>query len=616
MDRRTVLAFILIAVVLAINLVFMDKTAPRRPVPGAAPESVATRAPAALVPGAPAAPSAPSQVAPFTPAGEAEPEIVVHTPLYRARISMAGGVITEFALESYERAGVGKVDLIAPPGERDGGALAWKLHTPAGDVDLSRARFEPAMDVPASGTVEVAAGSEPRRLTLRCPADGGGAVLKHFVFDPGSYAFRVELEVEPGPGMPRVERYTLAWTRGLPTTEVNQSDDWFSFAVETRINHEVQRVHAGGRMPLGRGGGEKVTERSGELAWMCMKSKYFTVALIPEPAENGSVRLRTDPSTHWMGMEVTQPLPWKGSPREVYRIYAGPIAYKLLAAQGVGLEAIVDLGFRWVRPFSRVILAFMNFLHGFIPNYGVIILILSTLAKLVFWPLSKKSFRSMREMQNLQPLMQELKRRYENDPKELNRQMMELYRQKGVNPLGGCMPLVVQMPIFIALYSVLRSSIDLRNAPFVLWIDNLAAPDELFHLPISLPFLGHSFNLLPLLMGAAMLWQSRLSPTTAASGPAAQQQAIMRWAMPIMMTIFFYKVPSGLVLYWLVNTALSVWQQVMINRSYAPAAAVSTELAKRDTQGGEDHGAPDRGDGRKRSGSAGKSAGRAGSPAE
>jgi YidC/Oxa1 family membrane protein insertase len=616
MDRRTVLAFILIAVVLAINLVFMDKTTPRRPAPGSVAESLAVRSPSERGLGEAAPPATPSQVAPFAPAGETEPEVVVHTPLYRARISMAGAVITAFELEHYDRADGGKVDLIAPAGDRTGAALAWVLHTPGGDVDLSRARFEPGTNVPASGTVEVAAGAEPRRLTLRCPAAGGGAVLKHFVFDPQSYAVHVELELEPGPAMPRVERYTLAWSRGVPTTEMNQSDDWFSFAVESRVNHQVQRVHAGGRMALGRGGREKVTELSGELEWMCMKSKYFTVALIPEPAENGSVRLRTDPSTHWMGMEVTQPLPWKGSPREAYRIYAGPISYKLLAAQGVGLEAIVELGWSWVRPFSRLILAFMNFLHGFIPNYGVIILILSSLAKLVFWPLSKKSFRSMREMQNLQPLMQELRRRYENDPKELNRQMMELYRQKGVNPLGGCMPLVVQMPIFIALYSVLRSSIDLRNAPFVLWIDNLAAPDALFHLPFPLPILGRTFNLLPLLMGAAMLWQSRLSPSPAATGPAAQQQAIMRWAMPIMMTVFFYKVPSGLVLYWLVNTVLSVWQQVMINRSYAPAAAVSTEPAKREPQGGDDHGAPDRGDGRKRTGSAGKSAGRAGSPAE
>jgi YidC/Oxa1 family membrane protein insertase len=373
----------------------------------------------------------------------------------------------------------------------------------------------------------------------------------------------------------------------------------------------VHRENAGGGFSLfGRGRQEgRAATLAGDVGWLAMKSKYFTVALIPESQENGTVRLLSDPQTRWMGLEITHPLPWRSRPREAYRIYAGPISYPLLEEQGVGLEANVELGWRWVRPFSRLILACMNFLYGVIPNYGVIILILSALTKLVFWPLSEKSFRSMKEMQNLQPVMQELRRRYRDDPKEMNRQTMALYKHRGVNPLGGCMPLLVQMPIFFALYSVLRSSIDLRSAPFVLWIDDLAAPDVLFRLPFSLPFLGRSFSLLPLLMGAAMIWQSRMGSTMPATGPAAQQQLIMKWVTPILFTVIFYKMPSGLVLYWLVNTVLSVWQQLMINRKYAGVAAAGA-VAEFDARGGS-HAAADRSDGRQRRGGAGKGADRA-----
>ncbi len=160
---------------------------------------------------------------------------------------------------------------------------------------------------------------------------------------------------------------------------------------------------------------------------------------------------------------------------------------------------------------------------------------------------------------------------------------------------------------------MLRSNIELRNAPFMLWIDNLAAPDVLFEMPFALPALGSDFSLLPLLMGAAMIWQSKMGSTMPASGPAAQQQAIMKWAMPIVFIFIFYRMPSGLVLYWLVNTVLSVWQQLMINRKY-PATATPSDtpaVAEIEQHKGGDDGPPNRGNGRNRGRGARKSAGQA-----
>jgi YidC/Oxa1 family membrane protein insertase len=603
MDRRTQLAFLLIAVILGFNLIFADRFAPKqsRRVSTSRPDSLVAEAlpdtsRAAMTPMREERPPPEPSAQGFPRALGTEPEIEVRTPLYRLRVSAAGGVIVSLELENFALASGDRVNLIPPVRVRPGGsALGLQIRTFDALLDLSHARFDVVTSVPPSGVIELSEGSEPKRITLRVSANDGGAILKHFIFDPAKYSIGVELELEPGPGLPRVESYALEWTESLGTTEASTKDDYASFKVSARVSEDVKNQGAGGGF-LG-GKDPKETMLSGDIRWLSMKSKYFTVALIPETQDSGTARIMTDPGNHWMGMEISHPLPWRGRERETYRVYAGPIDYDVLVQEDVGLEAIVELGWAWIRPISKIVQAFMGFLYGFIPNYGVVILIISVLSKLIFWPLSKKSFRSMREMQNLQPVMAELKKRYADDQQEMNRQLMQLYKQRGVNPLGGCMPLVVQMPIFFALYSALRSSIELRNAPFVFWIDNLSAPDLLFTVG-SLPF-----RLLPLLMGAAMIWQSKMGSgmTPGAGGAAAQQQAIMKWAMPVVFIFIFYGMPSGLVLYWLVNTVLSVWQQLMINRKYAPAstagAAAVPELGK---QGSDNDAAPDRGNGRQR----------------
>src|SRR5262245_33432420 len=488
MDRRTKLAFILIAVVLGTNLVFMERMGPkRRPLPTATETSGSGNAGSALPPvsapatsgvgSEPAAGSvapgtvAPGTVAPlsgaanFTPAAATDPEILVRTPLYEVRLATAGGVITRLRLQQFDLADDGKVDLIpaalAGPGRT---ALGLRLDTPSGPIDLTRSRFELTTPLPATGVLEVAAGGAPLRFTLRCAAREGGAILEHWSFDPAKYDIGFELELERGPGIPEVSSYTLQWTSGLASTEVNHKDDYASFKVTARVDDEVHK-HGLARM-FGGGAGEKVTTYTGRVDWVGAQTKYFTVALLPQTQEGGTLTLHTDVRAHWHGFELTNPVAWKKGPREIYTLYAGPIDVDLLSDHGRSLESIVDLGWTWVRPISKLIHVGMNFVHRFVPNYGVVILILSTLTQLLFWPLTEKSFKSMRKMQNLQPVVQEMKRRYKDDPQEMNRQMMALWRQEGVNPMGGCMPMLVQIPVLFALYSALRSSIDLRGAPF------------------------------------------------------------------------------------------------------------------------------------------------------
>jgi YidC/Oxa1 family membrane protein insertase len=202
----------------------------------------------------------------------------------------------------------------------------------------------------------------------------------------------------------------------------------------------------------------------------------------------------------------------------------------------------------------------MLLVHEVIPNYGVVIILLSALTKLLFWPLTQKSFKSMREMQKLQPAMAELKEKYKDDPQKLNKAMMELYRERGVNPLGGCLPMLLQMPVFIALFNVLRTTIELRRAPFMLWINDLSSPDIIAKMPFSLPFIGNNLSLLPILMGVAMFVQQKMQS-------ADPKQAALTYMMPIIFTVLFFTFPSGLVLYWLVNNILTIGHQYLMNRA-------------------------------------------------
>ena len=237
--------------------------------------------------------------------------------------------------------------------------------------------------------------------------------------------------------------------------------------------------------------------------------------------------------------------------------YIGPIQYEVLKSYGVGLEKSVDLGWKIFHPLAGLILRFMNWLYRWLPNYGVIIILISVLTKALFYPLTVSSTRSMKRMQEVQPKMKALQEKYKNNQEKLSQEMMRLYKEEKINPMGGCLPMLLQMPVFIALYQALRGDIALRQAPFVGWIHDLGQPDALFRLPVALPFVGDEFNLLPLLMAATTYWQVKITPS---APPGGGSMAMMNKLMPVMMLVFFYSFPSGLVLYWLVNNLLTIYQ--------------------------------------------------------
>jgi len=208
----------------------------------------------------------------------------------------------------------------------------------------------------------------------------------------------------------------------------------------------------------------------------------------------------------------------------------------------------------------------MNLFYSVIPNYGVAIIILTIMVKLILWPLGTKSYKSMSEMKKLQPLMKEIREKYKNDKKRMNEEVMGLYRTYKINPLGGCLPMIVQLPVFFALYRMLYEAIELRHAPFFLWIDDLSAPDRLFRFGFSIPFMEPPYGIpvLTLIMGATMLLQQKMSPPM---GDATQAKMMM--FMPIVFTVIFINFSSGLVLYWLINNILSIAQQYYTQKRFA-----------------------------------------------
>jgi YidC/Oxa1 family membrane protein insertase len=470
-------------------------------------------------------------------------EVVVTTPLYTARLSSVGGGIRSLRLHEYLSHEDKPVELIPDLESRP---LEVTLLADDGSrVDLSRAVWTVSAD-----SLGIREGSEAS-LIFELATEGGLRVIKTCRFRGSTYLFDVNVRIA-GPGSDRIRGLELGWGSGLSVTETHrEKDDLNSFASLTLTAEGIEKTSRGDVKD------EADIAVSGDIAWVGVKTKYFFAALIPVDAEEATSHAFRA-SENAIGIALEAPL--AGGASGDFMVYAGPLDYGRLKELGYGLDKAVDFGWSWISPLSRLIFRFMVLVHQGIPNYGVVIILLSALTKLLFWPLTQKSFKSMREMQKIQPEMAELKEKYKSDPQKLNKAMMELYRERGVNPLGGCFPMLLQMPVFIALFNALRTTIELRRAPFILWIRDLSSPDVVAEMPFSLPFIGNTLSLLPILMGVAMFVQQKMQSTD-------PKQAALTYMMPILFTFLFFRFPSGLVLYWLVNNILTIGHQYLLTRA-------------------------------------------------
>jgi YidC/Oxa1 family membrane protein insertase len=251
-----------------------------------------------------------------------------------------------------------------------------------------------------------------------------------------------------------------------------------------------------------------------------------------------------------------------------FRGYLGPKERDRLEKMGADTVRSIDLGWSWIEPLVLGFNWLLRALYSIIPNYGIAIILLTILVRLVTMPLTNRQMRSMERMREVQPKVKALQAKHGDDRQKQSEEMMKLYRTEGVNPLGGCFPMILQLPVFIGLFYALRSSIQLRQAPFVGWINDLSAPETLFTIPgIEIPV-----RVLPLVMGVSMVLQQKITPVASAD-PA--QARMMMTIMPVMMTVLFYQFPSGLVLYWFVSNILAISHQLLIGRRMRGASGAS-----------------------------------------
>jgi len=392
----------------------------------------------------------------------------------------------------------------------------------------------------------------------------GGRVVKTLKFYHDRYSFDLSLRFEGLGDYVINRRYFIGWERGLPSTEVNVGDDLNYSRAYTFMADELVNVDASDKY------GEE--DLNGRVEWAAIRSKYFLVSVIPtNPAHTNGVTIggvKTSregiPEKDFSFNIETQYEPLNVH-TDSFKVYLGPLDYYVLNKYDANLEDLVmnkDWYERLFRPISLLIIPAFKFLYRFIPNYGFVIIVFSILIKLLLHPLTKKSYQSMSEMQYLQPKMTELREKYKDDPQRVNKEMMKLYKEHKINPLGGCIPMLLQMPVLFSLFIVFRSTIQLRNQPFILWINDLAAPDAL-QLGFQLPFIGDNIHVLPILMGLTMIWQSKMTMTD-------PKQKLMIYFMPVFLIFIFYSLPSGLNLYYAIFNVLSMFQTRMIKKKMHP----------------------------------------------
>ncbi|HSF05646.1 MAG TPA: membrane protein insertase YidC [Methylomirabilota bacterium] len=553
MEKRAALAFGLSILLLLAYLWVMESyfTPPRsREVEtGAAPPTAAppatTPTPTPIPTPAPGpGPAAAGEPGPLV-ARPAQSTMVVSGPLYRGLVSSEGGKLQEWTLQYRGDKPMVIVGELGPRGLVPGGDLAAAdpLAMSLGPRELKLGRENPSGEAVLQGELS------------------GLRVRETLKFDAGQYTIDAHIRVENTTASPRTLTLSLPWlyrhdekTPGgkfpgqLPTEVV--------WAARGRVER-VEDLKAVGRHEAEGG------------AWVAIGSTWYLAALVPKSPgftlvaegdkKEGKEEYRVAIAVR-AGPTIAPGQAWEG--RVI--LYIGPKEYDRLAA--LGLEGTVNFGgfplpqrygglpMEWL---GVPILKLMNWLHGFVANYGVVIILLTVVSKVLFYPLTVKSLKSMKAMQTLQPQINALRSRYRSEPRKLQEETMALYRKHRVNPMGGCLPMVAQVPIFYALYLALSVSVELQNAPFLcfgrafgvdLWICDLASYDPTY--------------ILPILMGVSMFIQQKMTPTM-----GDPRQARMMLVMPFVFTFMFLNLPSGLVLYWFVSNLLQIMQQWWMDRA-------------------------------------------------
>jgi YidC/Oxa1 family membrane protein insertase len=507
MEKRTLLAVVLsLLVLLGWSFFFQKKTIPQKPRP---------------VEQAPLKTEAPAETAPapsLTPSTTGLPEtkeaaaidVVVETDLYKAVFSTEGAIIKSWELKTYKDSKKMPVMLLKAPG----------AIPPLGILFEGESRSMPLKFIYETNTRKLVLSRSDARGELVFTYNGNGMFIrKKLVFYNDD--FRADISIETA----NTPQYLLPLGTDFGVYDKLQKEHKGPVILADTDRKEFD---------------EKLKEQinfSGNIRWIAQEDKYFAAALMPVNQTEGA-RVWKEGASPEIAFNVKQQ-------KQDFVFYAGPKDYDRLKQLNRGLEHIIDFG--WFAFVAMPLFWVLKFFYKFLGNWGWAIVLVTIVVRIPFIPILNKSQQSMKKLQKVQPLMNEIKEKYKKDPQRMQKEMMELYKKHKVNPVGGCLPMFLQIPVFIALYNVLAKAIELRGAPFALWITDLAAKDPYYILPIT--------------MGVTMVIQQKMTPST-----MDPTQAKMMMFMPIIFTFMFLSFPSGLVLYWLVNNILGIGQQYFVNR--------------------------------------------------
>ena len=471
-------------------------------------------------------------------------DIVIESEYFRGVINTRGANITSWQLKKYKGLDAPWVELI--PQDREFGPEII-LTSEEGPYSFQNVVYDSDQDVLNLNEIR-----KQRTLVFSARTKKGLTIKKEYIFNHDNYVFEIKVNIDGGGFIPLGSKYYLRWGGGIRITEQDSDRDLQAFKGFAQIGDTVI-----GEDDLGTSIEDPRPETTGDLRWTGVRSKYFLIALIPHDKISKGYRLNGRPVNDGniqdrqisveLSMNLSSPL------NDTFLIYLGPVHYETLEMYGFGLENAVDLGWSVISPFSKIALSTLVWLHQFISNYGIVIIVLSILVKIILYPLTYKSLKATQGMQKLQPKMASLKEKYKNDSKKLNKEMMKLYKDGGVNPIGGCLPMVLQMPILFALYTVFSSTIELRGEPFIenigpwTWISDLSLKDPIY--------------ILPVLMGVTMLLQSKMTMKD-------PRQAMFIYVMPLVLFFIMKDLPSGLILYWTMINILTIIQQYIQNRFF------------------------------------------------
>ncbi|MCF7792868.1 MAG: membrane protein insertase YidC [Candidatus Cloacimonetes bacterium] len=374
-----------------------------------------------------------------------------------------------------------------------------------------------------------------------------GKIQKSFSIE-NNYEVKMQIRIDSESSM---ESYQLAFDSGIADTENYLKMKSRDYKIVGQINNELNKFTL-----------SKLKEDrmvNGHVNWAAIKSKYFTIAVIPDDLiDTDKLEAFNAGDSPAMNLNVNTD---RSMVSHNYHLYLGPLVYKNLVTYGNGIENVVEMGPKWLQWIGKIFKGFISFLYSLIPNWGICIIIFSIVLKIILYPLTHKSFESTTKMQKINPMMKEIQKKYKKDPQTMNAELKKLYKEHGVNPMGGCLPILIQMPILFALYPILRYSIALRQASF-LWLPDLSEPDPVWALPI--------------LMAVFMFVQQKLMAPSKQKleemdekqKAAMQSQKLMMYFMPVMMFFIFKGLASGLVLYWTVFSVIGSVQQYFIKKKF------------------------------------------------